>query len=191
MPVWSAEPAAFGRALRRVVWLGLFFAAPACGDASQWQAGTPAPDPELFEQRVYPMLLRNCAFTSCHGDERRFFQVYGPGRTRADPKQMPSDPPTRVEIQRSYDRARSMLSTAAHPADSLLLRKPLEATQGGEGHKGVDALGRNVFRSQDDADYMLLLRWATSRGKSAVVAAPPPRDAGSGSVDRGDAGMRP
>ena len=75
---------------------------------------------------VYPLLLRDCAFSLCHGDPNRFFQLYGPGRTRLDPKLMSSDPATQAEIQRSYDRARSMLATAATVQDSLLLRKPLE-----------------------------------------------------------------
>jgi hypothetical protein len=119
------------------------------------------------------MLLRNCAFSACHGDEQRFFQVYGPGRTRLDPKAMSSDPATTLEVQRSYDRARSMLLTSSDVRDSLLLRKPLEMSQGGQGHKGVDAAGRNVFASKRDPDYLLLEQWATGSG------APPQASAGA------------
>ena len=57
-----------------------------------------------------------------------------------------------------------MLATAELVEDSLLLRKPLEAQAGGQGHKGVDDLGRNVFASKQDPGWQLLLAWSKTRG---------------------------
>jgi hypothetical protein len=57
-----------------------------------------------------------------------------------------------------------MLASAARVEDSLLLQKPLEPEAGGQGHKGVDDLGRNVFASKRDDGWRLLLDWAKSRG---------------------------
>lgn len=134
----------------------------ACGNASQGSGVAPSPSFTLFEQEVYPQLLRDCAFSDCHGKQQRFFQVYGPGRTRLLETSMPSDPATPDEIMRSYERARSMLAGTARPEDALLLRKPLETSEGGQAHKGLDALGRNVYRYRQDPSYALLLRWAQS-----------------------------
>jgi hypothetical protein len=94
----------------------------ACASGKPYAGGLPQPSNEQFQASVYPMLLRNCAFTNCHGDAHRFFQVFGPGRSRLDPKQMPSDPATPAEIALSYDRARAKLVTGTTLADSLLLR---------------------------------------------------------------------
>ena len=74
---------------------------------------------------VYPVLLRDCAFSECHGSEERFFRIYGPGRARLLPDAVPDDPPTQDELILSYDRARSMLAGPTYE-DALLLRKPLE-----------------------------------------------------------------
>jgi hypothetical protein len=150
--------------------LALCVALGACGNGAQWSGPAPSPDFAIFQSSVYPMLLRNCAFSACHGDPARFFQVYGPGRTRLDSKLMSSDAATQVEVQRSYDRARSMLATASTVQDSLLLRKPLQLDQGGQGHKGTDAFGRNVFGSKMDPDYILLAQWASGRQASATIS---------------------
>lgn len=148
--------------LRKCASAALLVSVLGCRNTGAGSADVPAPSLEQFQKSVYPMLLRNCAFSTCHGDERRFFQIYGPGRTRLDPKSMPNDPATMLEIQHSYDRARSMLLIGQDARNSLLLRKPLEASQGGQGHKGVDASGRNVFSAKTDPEYMLLEQWATS-----------------------------
>jgi hypothetical protein len=142
-----------------------------CASGKPYAGGVPEPNAEQFQTSVYPMLLRNCAFSNCHGEAHRFFQVLGPGRNRLDPKQMPGDPATAAEIALAYDRARSMLITGTTLGDSLLLRKPLEASQGGEGHRGVDSAGRNVFASRSDPDYVLLVQWAFSRNQTPATTA--------------------
>jgi hypothetical protein len=121
-----------------------------------------------FETEIYPQLARDCGFPTCHGNEGRFFQVWAPGRARLDESTGILAAPTRAELERSYERALSMLGSyggAATPEDSLLLRKPLEASAGGAAHQGLDAFGRNVYASKEDAGWQRLAQWA--RGEVA------------------------
>jgi hypothetical protein len=138
-----------------------------CALASACASGEPydgaLPDGSTYAQfqaDVYPVLLRDCAFPECHGGEHRFLQVYGPGRVRLDPHSMSTDPATDAETMLSYQRALSMLVTDADLDRSLLLTKPLERSAGGQGHKGNDRLGRNVYRSKGDAGYAAIAAWA-------------------------------
>ena len=128
----------------------------ACGDVTELSVATP--NRMQFDQEVYPVLLRDCAFHACHGSSERFFQVFGPGRGRLAPETQPLDPATALELTHSYERARSMLNTTAL-RDSLLLRKPLAVSAGGTGHEGADDLGRNVYQSTLEPGYVALARW--------------------------------
>jgi hypothetical protein len=131
----------------------------------------PVPDGQRFVSDVYPLLLRDCAFVTCHGAANRFLQIYGPGRARLEPNTtMSNDPATLPEVLHSYDRARSMLATSDALSQSLLLTKPLESEAGGQGHQGVDDLGRNLFRSVRDPGYTLLFAWAGSQGAPPTAA---------------------
>lgn len=145
-----------------------------CGCASgssEYSGPLPSPDGARFVNDVYPMLLRDCAYVGCHGMQERFFQVYGPGRVRMRPDDTePGDPLTLEEVTHSYERAVSMIASSEVVEDSLLIRKPLEAQAGGQGHKGVDDLGRNVFASQDDPGWKTLLQWAKSEGSAPTQA---------------------
>jgi hypothetical protein len=146
-------------------------AAPACAASTENASQLRAPDGALFVSEVYPQLLRDCAFSACHGASQRFFQVPGPGRGRLDPAATkPDDPATLDEVVLSYDRARSMLLTSDRVEDAILLRKPLEPSAGGQGHEGVDPLGRNVFATTSDPRYLLLLRWARTSGSPPTAA---------------------
>lgn len=138
----------------------------------------PAPDYELFRSEVYPVLLRDCGMSNCHGDEERFFVVWGPGRTRlpVDPAELdeedaapsPFDPPTEDEMWLSYQRARAAL---VHGGEGLeeapLLVKPLE----GRGHGGKDRWDRNPW-SREDARWQLVRGWAA--GESTFDGGPQP-----------------
>ncbi|HKU38995.1 MAG TPA: hypothetical protein VJR89_12630, partial [Polyangiales bacterium] len=127
-----------------------------CAQQTELQVSTP--DRAQFEAEVYPVLLRDCAFHTCHGSTERFLQVFGPGRGRMIATTPALDPPTPAELLHSYNRARSMLDNL-NPDGSLLLRKPLATAEGGTGHEGVDALGRNVYQSADELGYRVLERW--------------------------------
>lgn len=129
----------------------------ACPSEPAWDP--PALNVSDFTDEVYPVLLRDCGFQTCHGSQERFFQVWGPGRTRLDPSRSTAlDPATDAEINTSYQRALSMVD-ATDRARSLLLRKSLANEAGGAGHLGADRYGRNVYRSRDDQGYLVLSRW--------------------------------
>ena len=117
------------------------------------------PDRAMFDDVVYPLLLRDCGFNGCHGSSGRFFRIYGPGRARLG-EATPTELATAEEIEASYRRASSMLGSAGRPEDTLLVRKPLEVDVGGAPHMGIDMHGRDVYASVDDEGYAILLTWA-------------------------------
>jgi hypothetical protein len=116
------------------------------------------PDRALFDAQVYPILVRDCGHSACHGSEARFFRVLGPGHVRLDPTTRLADPVSEAELALSYDRARSMLDPG-NPNKSPLLVKPLEVAAGGSDHEGTDSFGRNVYRTPEDPDFQVLVRW--------------------------------
>lgn len=120
----------------------------------------PSPSQAEFATTAYPVLLRDCGFPACHGDHNRFFQVFGPGRTRLDRGAAPYTPASGQELMLSYERARSMLSSPGGPARALLLRKPLPVSEGGAEHGGDDAWGQPIYLSADDPDFLVLRDWA-------------------------------
>jgi hypothetical protein len=111
-----------------------------------------------FRDEVYPVLMRDCAFHTCHGSDKRFFRIAGSarGRLNAGTKALAEVLPE--EIMFSYTRALAMID-AQDPGASLLLRKPLAPALGGMGHLGTDNFGRNVFESTSDPEYLALARW--------------------------------
>ena len=132
-------------------------------------ATPPAANRVLFNEQVYPVLLRDCGFPQCHGslsvDEARFFRVYGPGRSRLPDGSSDDDPllpVTQAEIDFSFERARSMLAGADDAASTLLVRKPLAVDAGGSSHMGRTALGSDVYDSVDDEGYQILLQFAAT-----------------------------
>lgn len=136
----------------------------------------PAPDPATFEREVYPVLLRDCGFPACHGAPERFFQVLGPGRTRASEDVAPFDPALPEEVEHTYNRARSMLAHASSVSESLLLRKPLSVRAGGAGHEGLDPWGQDIYRSPFDPGFQVLYAWAQSeQTQEANTGAPQPQ----------------
>ena len=115
----------------------------------------PGPSASVFREQVYPLLLRDCGFVNCHGDDDRFFVLYGPGRTRLDASMDVFDPPTEDELWFSYQSARGMLTHDRDVFDSPLLSKPFE----GRGHQGLDHFGRNVWQADDPA-WRTIVPWA-------------------------------
>lgn len=145
------------------------------------QLTAPDPDEALFAEEVYPILLRDCAFYACHGNTDRFLRIFGPGRTRLSKDADNYDEPSKEEIRRTFERAKSMLVGVHGIEDSPLLRKPLDAQAGGAGagHQGADLWGHNVYRSKDDVAYQTLLAWARSSRDAQRDGGARGRDAGS------------
>lgn len=136
-------------------------AVAACAPAAG--SGTLAePDGEQFASEVYPVLLRDCGMSQCHGAEARFFRVFGPGRARLSSETDPLETVLGPEVLESYQRARAMLEDRSHPERSLLLRKPLARAAGGASHEGADHYGRDVYGSRRDPGYVVLRRWASA-----------------------------
>jgi hypothetical protein len=125
-----------------------------------------APDRVAFETQAYPVLLRDCGFHACHGSSERFFQVFGPGHGRILSTTQPLDEVQPLEVEYSYQRARSMLDSENLDQSPLLL-KPLSPAAGGVGHQGVDSLGRDVYVSTTEPGYAALAAWI-------MTAVPPP-----------------
>jgi hypothetical protein len=149
------------------LWFGcMAWGMAACSDAAG-PLELAQPDAERFAADVYPVLLRDCAMSECHGSSQRFFRVVGPGRVRLSKATQPLEPATDAEIMASYDRARSMLVPAPHADQSLLLRKPLELAAGGASHMGRDAFGRNVYATKDDPGYVAITQWAMTTAPKA------------------------
>lgn len=152
----------------------------ACSNTESGSGVAPDPSYAVFKADVYPLLLRDCAFSECHGKPERFFQLWGPGRTRLHPRIIDNVNVTteqlqqelEAETQRSYDRARAMLATSTDVDKSLLLRKPLEPDSGGQGHKGVDEFGRNVYRYKEDIAYVIISNWAHSAAGDLPMGLP-------------------
>jgi hypothetical protein len=115
-------------------------------------------DRASFDANVWPILVRDCGFSDCHGSTERFFRVVGPGHERLDPLMQLNAAVTEAELQFSYTRALAVLDEN-DPASSLLLRKPLEVSAGGAGHEGTDAFGLDVYRSVNDPSYQALRNW--------------------------------
>lgn len=157
----AASPAFIPRA-GELITLCLVGLVAGCGTATQ-PVALPDLDACAFEQKVYPVLMRDCAFVGCHGSPERFFRVFGPGRQRIDPN-VPlfaegSQLPTREELVASYERSRSMVVGFDPPTESWFLRKPLDGSAGGSSHMGADNFGRNVYQSKDDPNWRLLRDW--------------------------------
>lgn len=142
----------------------------ACADTDAVTPPVPEPDYGAFVQTVYPILLRDCAFSGCHGQHERFFQVFGPGRTRLSAGTGPYDPPTEQERRNAYDRARSMLIDRGDGDDlPTFLRKPLARSLGGAEHRGDDGWDQPVYKSKSDPGYQALAAWALGSVDAGAV----------------------
>ncbi|MDH5671890.1 MAG: hypothetical protein OEZ06_07045 [Myxococcales bacterium] len=176
-PVNIARTAAPGRPGRSIAGLLVFLwgvlAVPACSQSDAVAEGMVKRDFGQFQREVYPVLLRDCGFPSCHGDRGRFFRVYGPGRVRLPGEtETPGalDQPTGAEISTTHSLARSMIDENALDS-SPLLRKPLAVEAGGAGHFGVDPYDRDIYRTDQDSGYQALARWVFS-GETQSEEAP-------------------
>ena len=142
------------------LWAGLALAAVSC-EMPPPDAQPPRRDFSEFHNTIYPVLLRDCSFAACHGDAGRFFRVWGPGRTRLPGKTSTPeafDLPTGDELSATYSLSLAFID-ANDAAQSDLLRKPLAIEAGGAAHGGIDAYGRNVYRTVQDSGFAALAAW--------------------------------
>lgn len=155
--------------MQRVAWiLTVLVLGVATGCEETREPWTGPADLEFRDfQVVFPVLMRDCGFHTCHGSQERFFRLYGPGRARLDPDNTRAFAPlTGDEASASFQSALSFVDKA-HPEESLLLRKPLAVAAGGAGHEGVDPFGRNLYRTRDDPGYQALEAWVLGEDGAA------------------------
>jgi hypothetical protein len=102
---------------------------------------------------VQPVLTRDCSPLLCHGDGRRFLRLYAPNRLRHGGTERERAKPIRLqELQANYVAARAMTDRST-PAQSLLLKKPLDQTLDGFFHGGATKFGQgDVYAGRDDAE---------------------------------------
>ena len=131
----------------------------------------PQRDFKQFQSDVYPVLLRDCAFSTCHGSPDRFFRIWGPGRTRLDPMTRAFDTLTGAEAANTFQLALSMIDSR-EPSRSPLLRKPLAVAAGGANHLGADSFGRNIYRTVNDPGYVTLSRFVLGTAPTAQPQQP-------------------
>lgn len=124
----------------------------------------------VFESTVYPILVRDCGFSECHGNDGRAFQLWSPGRARLDPATPFRSPATEAELQQSFSRTLSMLTV--DPEQSLLLRKPLEPSARGAAHQGIDRWGRDIYADRQTPAWQTLHQWALTPGNPAPRLCP-------------------
>lgn len=144
----------------RIAALALAAATLAACDLGETTVDIPEPDPTVFREQVYPILLADCGFNGCHGDRHRFFSVFGPARGRLDPATDLDAPVTPEELAVTFTRARSMLISPDGIQRAPLLRKPLAIEDGGVEHDGTDPWGKGVFSGKDDPRFQTLAAWA-------------------------------
>jgi hypothetical protein len=141
--------------------LALFVLLPVSCASVEGDGPPPVRDRAAFDAQVWPILVRDCGFSECHGSSERFFRVVGPGHERLDPAMRLTEPVTEAELQFSFDRARSMVDMN-DPRQSPLLRKPLEVSAGGSAHEGTDSYGMDVYRRVDDPAFLALVNWVVN-----------------------------
>lgn len=145
--------------MRRSLFVATALLLHACSYAQE-PLEVPDADTQVFVDDVYPILLADCGYPTCHGSPERFFAVYGPGRTRLDPMTDAYAPATADEVALSYNRARSMLIGPDGPRRAPLLRKPLAVSAGGAKHGGDDPWGNPIYATKRDPRFEALFFWA-------------------------------
>jgi hypothetical protein len=140
------------------------------------QADPPAPVPQVdeayFRCKVQPVVTKWCSSFACHGDARRYFHVFARNRLRAGGTESERNAPlTDAEREANFEAARAMLGQGGDPG--MLLLKPLEQDAGGYFHRGATLFGGgNVFSSQDDPEYQVLVQWASGAKEDPACIEP-------------------
>lgn len=123
------------------------------------------PDLDLafFRCHVQPVLVGSCGALLCHGNQERFFRVFGRNRFRPlfgeKENRNRNTLLSEAEIQFNFDSALGYVD-ATSPDDSYLLKKPLDQKSGGYYHGGATEFGQgDVFPDREDKGYQTLREW--------------------------------
>jgi hypothetical protein len=115
-------------------------------------------DRPYFDCKVQPVITKLCSGLACHGDDRRFFHVFGRNRDRLGDT---ADNALVLQDERDHNYAAALaVVDADDPEHSEMLMKPLAEAAGGWFHRGAELYdGGDVFSSADDADYKVIVDW--------------------------------
>jgi hypothetical protein len=140
--------------------LAIIVALGACQSNLDATREVAALDRPYFDCKVQPVLTKYCGQLACHGDAGRFFRVYARNRFRDGGDEMQREIALRTSERDHNYAAASAFVDLAHPAESLLVQKPLDQSAGGRFHVGETLFARgNVFATRDDPDYQILEQW--------------------------------
>jgi hypothetical protein len=130
---------------------------------------TPCPNHDVFVNNVSPYLERRCGTLDCHGQETRWFRVYGQlGLRHPDEKNVSGGAATTpLELESNFaavcnldpEAMRDVVANRGASADKLLL---VTKARGLERHKGG-----KVVNEQDEGD-RCILDWLKSRDTTVV-----------------------
>lgn len=142
--------------------VGLTLAVAVAGCQRDLTADAPpsALDEPYFRCKVQPVLTKSCAAFACHGNGVRYFKLFARNRLRLGGDEAQRNSPLKpAERAWNIDAARAMVDPSS-PDTSWLLRKPLEASEGGYYHSGATIFAKgNVFPSRKDPDFIVLEKW--------------------------------
>jgi hypothetical protein len=119
-------------------------------------------DEGVFRCNVEPILARQCSYNACHGNAGSPLRVYSPGKLRAISPQTIDDanaPLTEDEHHANFVSAAGFNYMITNVDDNWLLRKPLNAAQGGYEHEGG-----TIFHGGGDNQYGAIRAWLTGKG---------------------------
>jgi hypothetical protein len=130
-------------------------------------------DEPYFRCHVQPVLTKSCSAFVCHGDARRFFNVFARNRLRMQGTEKDRNAPlSDKERAANFEAARAFVDSAS-PDSSWLFVKPLEQSAGGYFHRGAIIYGGgNVFANRDDPDFKTLQAWAQGAKEDAACVEP-------------------
>ena len=130
-------------------------------------------DEPYFRCKVQPILTQSCAAFACHGDARRYFNVFARNRLRAQGLEKDRNAPlSPLERAANFEAARAFVDPGA-PESSWLLEKPLETAAGGYFHRGAQLYGgANVFADRSDPEFQVLLAWTQGKTEDPTCVEP-------------------
>ncbi len=119
---------------------------------------------EAFAQDVQPHLTERCGSGACHGRADRPLALFAPGAHRRDAARTYVDEAlSEWEIEENARRI-SAFAIARRATDSLVIRKPLAADEGGVWHGGGD-----TFADPLDPACIELSIWLDARVESEAL----------------------